>query len=142
MRSVAQLDLSVVDPQVYGPFGTPSQKECVKSGLLEVIGPVAATLGFAPNATQRAARAHAKAVRQRDRGPGEGTGRPDHDVVRPERVGGVSALLPQQVRTQASPAEPPIGHFLSEFTNTMCAGGQVDVEDRPHISERSHRPRV
>jgi hypothetical protein len=59
---LAQLDLTVVDPEINGPLGPAAYDEGVETSLLEVVGPVAATFGLAPNAGQRATGADAEAV--------------------------------------------------------------------------------
>ena len=138
MRGVAKLELTVVDPQVHGVIGTTADHQRVEAGLLQIVGPVAAAFGLAPNARQRTARAHPKAIGQGHGGARERARSPDHDVVRSERVGGKRALLPQQMGAEAGATQPAVRHLLRELSNAVCASRQIDVQDGAHITEWRH----
>jgi hypothetical protein len=46
------------------------------------------------------------------------------------------------MRGQPGAAEPTVGHVLGELAYAMCAGRQIDVQDRAHVAEWSHAAQV
>ncbi len=62
MGSVAHLDLAILNPQIHRVIGAPTHYKRIETGFLQIVGPVAAAFGLAPDTGERAARADSEAI--------------------------------------------------------------------------------
>ena len=128
VRSVAQLGLAVVNPEVHRRIGAPGDEHAVVAGVAQFRAHKAADVRLAPQAGLRRARADRKAPGRGAAGAGERTGDPKQGAGRVERVTFGIERVPQQAHAQPAAADK-VAHVIARnllFVN--LAGGEVNAK--------------
>jgi len=135
---IADLHLTILDPQIHGRGRYPFDDQGVKAGALELVGKEPARLTDPKAARERRFGPDGRAAGAADGQARQLPGRPHDLVLRPERVGAARDLLQQDVADQVpaahvAPEEHGTGLFDGDLARRQVHAQDLVVERTCHL---------